>query len=172
MADLIRALLERPLDARVARAVVTLASAASVGFGVVIVLGVSSQRDVAVDAVTRSQPEDRRALLPAVDRKEPVAKAPLSSHPPEQDPQDRSGSAARERARQELANHRALQHVPFHDGQLRIDLVGARGARAVLAVSAPTRRQARRGYRDFLRRFSDDGRAYRFRYLARGARRG
>jgi len=51
---------------------------------------------------------------------------------------------------------------------LTVRLVGARGTRAVLAVGAPTISAARRGWRLFLRRYHDDGRAYLTRFEATG----
>jgi hypothetical protein len=53
-----------------------------------------------------------------------------------------------------------------------IDLVGARGPRAILRVSAPGIDVGRRGYRRFLRRFGDEGREYIPRFRARGDRHG
>ena len=77
-----------------------------------------------------------------------------------QDPQDRRGSALARRSGRELASHRALQHVPYRREAVSIALVGARGTRAVLRVSAPTLTAARRSWRSFLRRYRDSGRAY------------
>lgn len=77
-----------------------------------------------------------------------------------QDPQDVSGSPAAQRAARALESHRALQHVPYKGEGLTVELVGARGHRAVLRVTASTIREARRGWREFLRRYEDAGGAY------------
>jgi len=86
-----------------------------------------------------------------------------------QDPQDHRGTAAAKRAAQALAAHRALQHVPYRDGDVTIRLTGAlRDGKAVLTVTAPTLKDARAGYRRFLARYHDAGRAYRPRFVASG----
>lgn len=79
---------------------------------------------------------------------------------PRQDPQDRRGSRAARRAARALSTHRALQHVPYHHGRIRIELTGAHDGRAILTVTGPSRRLARAGWRHFLARFHDAGRAY------------
>jgi hypothetical protein len=71
-----------------------------------------------------------------------------------------------------LRSHQALQHVPYRRGELAITLVGARGHRALLRVSAPTLSSARHGWRAFLRRYHDRGEAYIARFVARSERRG
>jgi hypothetical protein len=103
-----------------------------------------------------------------------AAPAPLRAGraPAHQDPQDHPGSAAHRRATREIADHRALQHVPYRAGGVAIDLVGARGDRAVLAVRATTRAAARRGWRAFLRRYRDDGHSYFPRFRTGGGPRG
>jgi hypothetical protein len=53
-----------------------------------------------------------------------------------------------------------LQHVPYRRGALSIELIGVRGGRAALQVSASTLGEARRGWQRFLRRYGDTGRAY------------
>lgn len=168
MVERLRALLEHPLDPRVARAVVTLASVVSVGFGVLIALGVSARGGVHAEAPTRrpaAHAAVRSALAGPVPRGE--AGARTEAVPPRQDPQDRAGTAARAQAERELERHLALQHLPYRRGGIRIDLVGARGDRAVLAIRAPTLQQARRGYRVFLHRYGDEGRSYLSRFRAR-----
>ncbi|MET0557614.1 MAG: hypothetical protein ABW065_02930, partial [Solirubrobacterales bacterium] len=85
---------------------------------------------------------------------------PISAAPRRQDPQDQEGSAAARRAARALASHRAFQHVPYRSDELVVELVGARGHRAVLRVSAATVQAARAGWRRFLRRYRDAGRAY------------
>lgn len=85
-----------------------------------------------------------------------------------QDPQDHHGTAAAKRAARALANHRALQHVPYRHGAVTIRLTGAlRDGKAVLTITAPTLREARAGYRRFLARYRDAGRAYHPRFVAR-----
>jgi hypothetical protein len=145
----IRVLLDRPLDPAVARAVFVLALAVAVGFAIV----------VAVAGVDRDPAIERGATKPSSQGR-PAVPAPGLSQMPAQDPQDRPGSAAHRRAAAELADHRALQHVPFEGDGVSIDLVGARGTRAVLRVRGTTRAAARQGWRAFLRRFGDRGTAY------------
>lgn len=159
MVDRLRALLDRPLDPSAARAILVFASAILIGFAGLFVLAASEQ--------------DRQAAT--AERSRPITSPPASAIPTaasggerstprsstrKQDPQDVKGSAAARRAAQALRSHRALQQVPYRDGQLAIALVGARGGRAVLRVSAPTVSEARRGWRRFLRRYRDSGRAY------------
>ena len=85
-----------------------------------------------------------------------------------QDPQDRPGTAAAKRAARALKAHLALQHLPYQHGDVTITLTGAlRDGKAVLTVIAPTLAQAKVGYRRFLARYHDAGRAYRPRFIAR-----
>lgn len=153
MVERLRALLGRPMDPALSRAVVLLACSMSAGLAVLVVLG--SLGHSAPSPVT----EDR---VPGQLRSAPTGPATESLRPTiaRQDPQDRPGSPAAGRARRELATHRALQHVPWRDGGVAIDLVGASGGQAVLMVKAPSISAARRGYRVFLRRFRDDGHSY------------
>ena len=84
-----------------------------------------------------SQPE--RPTVPERGSAEAEAPTPSSAPalepPPEaprraelrQDPQDVRGSAAARRAARALRSHRALQHVPYRGGEVRIALVGAEG---------------------------------------------
>lgn len=168
MVDRLRALLEDPLDPVVGRAVLVFASAVVLGLAALFILAAREP-----EATTpQAQPKRSRApsSLPAAPPAGTYKPEPSESHAPlrGQDPQDQEGSPAARRAARALRSHRALQHVPYRDGQLAIALVGARGDRAVLAVSAPTIRAARRGWRAFLRRYRDSGRAYLTRFEATG----
>lgn len=91
-----------------------------------------------------------------------------------EDPQDQPGTKAAKRAARALKAHRALQHVPYRRGGVTIRLTGAlTDGKAVLTVTAVTLHQARVGYRRFLARYHDSGRAYRPRFIAsKGRRRG
>lgn len=166
MIDRLRFLLDRPLDPLVARAVVVFASAILLGFATLYVL--------AAQEPGPSAAPDRQVISPPPDepfaaaRAEAAPPAPRAPQPRRQDPQDETGSPASRRAAKTLASHRALQHVPYRRGRLSVRLVGARGERAVLAVSAPTIPAARRGWRAFLRRYRDTGRAYLPRFEANG----
>ena len=167
MVDRLRALLDRPLDPSAARAILVFASAILIGFAGLFVLAASEQ-DRQASTAERSRPitsPPASAIPTATSGGE--RSAPRSSTR-KQDPQDVKGSAAARRAAQALRSHRALQQVPYRDGQLAIALVGARGGRAVLRVSAPTVSEARRGWRRFLRRYRDRGRAYVTVFARRG----
>jgi hypothetical protein len=172
VAERLRKLLERPLDPRAGRAVIVLAAAIFAGLALLGMLagtapdrpGRSSGTRPAPKPVGRPvEPKEAPRPLPA----RPPAPLRHAGHP-RQDPQDRRGSAAARRAERELSAHRALQHVPYHRGGLAITLVGARGERAVLRVSAPTLATARQGWRRFLRRYHDDDSAYLPRFEVRG----
>jgi hypothetical protein len=157
MVDRLRALLEEPLDPRVGRAIVVLASAILLGLAALFILA-------ARQSETSTRTEEPPALR-STSGSGPADLAPVPTPDPpgaprRQDPQDREGSAAARRAARALASHRALQHVPYRSGELAVELVGARGHRAVLRVSAATVRAARAGWRRFLRRYRDSGRAY------------
>lgn len=155
MADRLRALLDRPLDPSAARAILVFASAILVGIAGLFILSASeADRPTSPDRPSASAPSPD----PAAPTETPQVERPAA--PRRQDPQDIEGSAATRRADRALRSHRALQHVPYRDGELRVVLKGARGRRAVLRVSAPTVREARRGWRRFLRRYQDPGRAY------------
>jgi len=162
MADRLRALLDRPLDPSAARAILVFASAILVGFAALFVLAAGQPDRQAFTAegppVPPSTASPPASATPAESSGGERREARLPA--PRQDPQDVKGSAAGRRAARALRSHRALQHVPYRDGQLAVALVGARGGRAVLRVGAPTVRAARRGWRRFLRRYSDPGRAY------------
>lgn len=157
MVDRLRVLLDHPLEPSVARAIVVLSGAILLGLATLFALaagerGTSPQTEAARTAppITGSASAD---LGPA-----PAGEAALPRYG--QDPQDRKGSHAARRAARALASHRALQHVPYRRGELRIELVGARGHRAVLHITAGTARAAQRGWRSFLRRYRDSGHAY------------
>jgi hypothetical protein len=147
----LRILLDRPLDPVVARAALVLVLAVGVGVGFAIVVAVSGvDRDPAIGLAATKTASQGRPAVPAPGPTEMLA----------QDPQDRPGSAAHRRAARELADHRALQHVPFSHGGVSIDLVGARGGRAVLRIEATSVAAARRAWKAFLRRYRDEDEAY------------
>jgi hypothetical protein len=166
MIDRLRFLLDRPLDPSVARAVVVFASAILLGFAALYVL--------AAQDPGHSAAPDRQVVSPqpggsfGSGRAHAVPPAPHASRRHRQDPQDEAGSPAARRATKALRSHRALQHVPYQRGRLTVRLAGARGPRAVLAVRAPTMAAARGGWRAFLWRYRDDGRAYLPRFEANG----
>lgn len=166
MVDRLRALLDRPLDPSAARAILGLASAILLGVAALFVFA-ASQRDQPTSpgrpSPTASSPGPAAPVLAAEDDS---AKGQAAPH--RQDPQDIKGSTAARRAARALRSHRALQHVPYRRGELAITLVGARGNRAVLRVSAPNLTAAGRGWRAFLRRHHDRGEAYIARFVARG----
>lgn len=163
----LRELADRPLDRRVGRAVFILGLAVTVAVSLLVGFATVGGKDGSDPSAemgadggsTSSHP----LTAPRIATPEPVTR-------PEQDPQDRRGSAARRRAVAELESHRALQHVPYRRGGVAISLVGARGLRAVLGVTAPTIAAARVGWRDFLRRFHDRGSAYLARFRGGGDR--
>ncbi len=157
MPDRLRALLDLPLDPRVARAGLVLASAVFLGFAAVALVGLGNGGD-GPESSTSAHGEAPAA--PRLARPEYRSHAKARAAVPRQDPQDRSGSAARRAARHELRSHRALQHVPYEREGVSITLVGARSGRALLRVRADDLAAARRGWRAFLVRFGDDGRAY------------
>jgi hypothetical protein len=161
MVDRLRALLEEPLDPRAGRAVLVLASAILLGLAALFVL-TAREPDV---AGPRGQAQAASVAPPPVPSVPPaggVEGEPLESRPPlrRQDPQDEEGSAAARRAARALRSHRALQHVPYRSDGLTVELIGARGHRAVLRVSAETVRSARQGWHRFLGRYRDSGRTY------------
>ena len=159
MAERLRALLEHPLDPSVARGVVALACAVLVGLAALFALAgteanrVSSPRKAAAAAPAAAPPS-------TVETPSPSAPRPRRRGRRVQDPQDRRGSSAARRAARDLAGHRALQHVPYRRAGVAIDLAGARSGWAVLRVTAPSVRAARRGWRAFLRRYRDAGHSY------------
>jgi len=158
----LRILLDRPLDRHSRLAVLAVAAAVTVGFASLVAIS--------------GGPGSGRQPGPTAPAPRPAAsRPPVRDHPrrrphPRQDPQDRRGSVAARRAGRELASHRALQHVPWRGEGVAIRLVGARGVRAVLAVRAATIPAARRGWRAFLHRYRDAGRAYLPRFETKGRR--
>lgn len=157
MIDRLRFLLDRPLDPLAARAVVLLATAVLFGFAALFLLGVNESNRSAMPREQKapSGPQPRQVFGRA-----PAAEAAPSRHRRRQDPQDEKNSPAARRAARILRSHRALQHVPYRSGELTIVLVGTRGERAELRVSAPSTRAAREGWRRLLRRYRDSGRTY------------
>lgn len=157
MVDRLRLLLDRPLDPSVARAIVVLSGAILLGLAALFLLGISQSGTAArTEEPTPAPPITGSASGDL----EPAPADEAASPRFGQDPQDRKGSPAARRAARALASHRALQHVPYQRGELRIELVGARGHRAVLRVIAGTVQAARRGWRSFLGLHRDRGRAY------------
>jgi hypothetical protein len=150
MIERLRALLDRPLEPAVARAVLLLALAVGSGLATVVALA----------GLDRQPSIEREATMPTSSESRPAAPAAGTSEMPAQDPQDRPGSEAHRRAAAELADHRALQHVPFEGDGALIDLFGARGGRAVLRVEASSVAAGRRAWKAFLRRYHDPGDAY------------
>lgn len=169
MVDRLRALLEEPLDPRLGRAVVVLASAILLGLAALFILAAHQP-----ETSTRAE-EPLAARSTSGSATADLAPAPISDTPAaprRQDPQDQEGSAAARRAARALASHLALQHVPYRSGELAVELVGARGHKAVLRVSADTVQAARAGWRRFLHRYRDSGRAYTPIFQAGGSRNG
>jgi hypothetical protein len=156
MADRLRALLDRPLDPSVARAILVSASAILVGFTAIFLLAaIQAERPT---TPKRGAAEEVARFPVSANAGQPQRSASPAEH--RQDPQDVRGSTAARRAARALRSHRALQHLPYRNGDLEITLVGARGNRAVLRVTAPSIREARRGWRRFLLRYRDAGGAY------------
>lgn len=158
MADRLRAFLDRPLDPSAARAIMAFASAILLGLTALFVLaGSEEERPISQEG----RPAVASPFAPAAPVEDYEDEA-VEHHSPtqRQDPQDEKGSAAARRAARALRSHRALQHVPYRDGEVTVSLTGARGSRAVLRVSAPTISEALQGWRRFLRRYRDSGRAY------------
>jgi hypothetical protein len=152
----LRELSERPLDPSAARAVLALAASIFLGFGLLVLAAGEEQPARPVPG----QGIHLAASLPSPTAGPRPAPAHLGSARRRQDPQDRKGSAAARRAAQAIRAHRVLQHLPYRDGRFRVELIGARGPRAVLRVTAPSVRAARLGWRRFLRRYRDGGSAY------------
>jgi len=158
MADRFRDLLDRPLDPSAARAILVFASAILVGFAALFILAASQP-----DQLTSPEHPSMAAASPGpVVPTQAVEGNPAEGQaaPRRQDPQDIEGSLAARRADRALRSHRAIQHVPYRSEGLTVDLVGAHGRRAVLRIRAATVQAARRGWRNFLRRYHDSGHAY------------
>jgi hypothetical protein len=156
MVDRLRVLLEEPLDAAVGRAVVVLASGIVLGLAALFVLA-AREPDSDTRAEAPATAHSTSGQVPAE-----IEPAPVEETAPRrrQDPQDLEGSPAARRAARALLSHRALQHIPYRSSELTVELVGARGHRAVLRVSAATLQAAQAGWRRFLHRYRDSGRAY------------
>jgi hypothetical protein len=157
MADRLRVLLDRPLDPSAARAILVFASAILIGVAALFILAASQADPPTAPERPPAASSPGPPVIEGVEGGDQASRQPAHLR---QDPQDIAGSAAARRAARALRSHRALQHVPHRDGEVRIALVGARGSRAVLRVTASTERAARRGWHRFLRRFRDSGRAY------------
>jgi hypothetical protein len=171
VAERLRALLERPLDAAVARAAIVLAAGLFTGVALLALVTYSGESGARRQPGSASAGPQRPVRFPPPRSLAPGPVRPGSAGRrgrPAQDPQDRSGGPAARRAARELRAHRALQHVPYRHGALRISLTGAQGERAVLSVTAPTLARARRGWGAFLRRYRDEGRAYLPRFRSPG----
>jgi hypothetical protein len=169
MVDRLRALLDHPLDPSAARAVLVLASAIFLGLAALFILatGQADHSPVGKEkrpASTAPPPASANSIDSPSEGQRIAPRSPAHR----QDPQDVPGSAAARRAARALRSHRALQHVPYRSGEIRVDLVGARGNRAVLRISAPTLADARRGWRLFLARHRDSGKAYVLVFKASG----
>lgn len=172
MLERFRLFLDRPLEPSAGRAVLAFATAILIGLALLFVLaGSGSGHRAASPANAPAHPAPGPTPARSQARRSTSGQPARKRSAPRQDPQDRKGTAA-ERASEELRTHRALQHVPYRHGRLRIELVGARSGKALLRVSAPTTGAARRGWRAFLRRYRDSGRAYLPLFEARGGRDG
>jgi hypothetical protein len=128
--------------------------ALAVGLGAVIV--------VALAGVDRAPVAGRPTTTPIIRRAAPSTPGndKATVEVPRQDPQDRPGTATHRRAAAELAEHRALQHIPFERGGVSIEIVGARQRRAVIRIQAATTSAGRRAWKAFLARYDDPGDAY------------
>jgi len=154
-----RLFLDRPLAPSAGRAILVLAAAILLGLATLFLLagGEPDRRAATRESAEAGAPRP----LPAPSRVDrPPSRGEWSRRAPRQDPQDDPASAAARRAARESRSHRALQHLPYRHGGLSVELVGARGRRALLSVSAPTLAAARRGWRAFLRRYRDSGSSY------------
>jgi hypothetical protein len=166
--DLIRNLLDRPLDPRLARAVVLLAIAITFSFAILVAFGVIAgsvpSEDENRGEVLRAPsapPAQQAGALGDARSGEAASVRRTAPRRPRQDPQDRPGSEDYRRARKALRQHRALQHLPFERGKVAIVLAGADHGRALVRVTAATVGGAKRAWRAFLTHYRDDGRAYR-----------
>jgi hypothetical protein len=158
MVDRLRALLDRPLDPSAAWAILVFASGIFLGLAALFILA-GSEPGPTTPQHERSPSTNSIPVGPGAGEDVPAEHRLPPPHRP-QDPQDIAGSAAAERAARALRSHRALQHVPYSAGDITIVLAGARGPRALLRVTAPTLRAARRAWDQFLRRYHDSGRSY------------
>lgn len=173
MIDRFRVLLDRPLEPRVARAVLALVACVTVGFAIAVGLGgIDGSPDLhRSTTTTANQPSAQPLAVDAAPRDGTLPTEP--ANPPvhrRQDPQDRRGTPAFHRAKKEHRAHRALQHLPYSTGRVAITLVGADRGRAVLMVRASSVTKAKAAWRRFLHRFHDSGHSYEPRFTARPTR--
>lgn len=169
MIERFRAFLDQPLGHGAAQAILFLSSAILVGLAVLFVL--TGGEPASRPHVAEPRPAQSGAGF-AVAGVSPSPAAATRPPWPRHDPQDREGSPAARRAARALEAHRALQHVPFESEALTVELVGARGHRALLRVTASTIGAAQHGWRKFLRRYQDTGHAYIPIFRAQAARGG
>ena len=174
MIDLIRGLLDRPLDPRHARAIVAVASCLTLAFAGLVGFGViSGSRPTAHEGGDGTSDLAAPTAPPAAaidgspGGSDEGPDRPEARSKDRQDPQDRHGSSAYRRARRTLREHRALQHLPFQGRGLSITLTGANRGRAIVRIVAATVPEAKRRWRRFLRRYSDAGGAYEAHFAAR-----
>jgi len=159
--DRFLAFLDSPLDPRAGRAMLALAAAILLGFAILFVLGAGGSERTRASRESAPVGAGRPlGHLPPPPVAGDVYRAKREKHVRRQDPQDERGSPAAGRAARALRSRRVLQQVPYRTAALTVLLIGARGGRAVLRVSAATVRAARKGWRRFLRRYDDVGRAY------------
>jgi hypothetical protein len=169
MVDRLRALLDRPLRPSAARAILVFGSAILLGLAALLVLADSEPDRPTSQKARPVVASSFESTVPVEEVKgEATVQLPATRR---QDPQDQRGTAAAARAGRALRSHRALQHIPYRDGGVRIALAGARGRRAIMRVSAPTVPGARRGWHRFLRRYVDSGRSYVPMFRATGGER-
>lgn len=166
MIDRLLALLDRPLDPSAARAILVFASAILVGLAGLFVLAASQPDQPTSPGHPSVAAAPPRPVVPSQAVEDNSAEGQAA--PRRQDPQDVEGSLAARRADRALRSHRAIQHLPYRRDELAISLAGARGDRALLRVSAPNLRAARRGWREFLHRYLDRGTAYVVHFVLRG----
>jgi hypothetical protein len=172
--DLIRNLLDRPLDPRLARAVVVLSITITFAFAILVTFGVIAG-SVPGEVEDRGGEIARTPSAPPAQQAEPPAgrsgRADSGGPPvrprPEQDPQDRPGGKDYRRAREAMREHRALQHLPYEHRGVAIVLAGADRGRAVVHITAGSVARAKHQWRAFLAGYRDDGRAYEPRFAAR-----
>lgn len=173
MRDQLRSVRDQPISRSHARLAFVLSAA-------VIVLAAVALIALA-DAPRRAHQHDSRGRSPVTGWVVPSPPSTVATPPaagseairPRQDPQDQRGGRAARRARRALATHRALQHVPYRRAGVRVELTGAHDGKAILTVTAPSRRLARAGWHRFLARFHDRGSAYELHVkVGDGGRRG
>lgn len=157
MIERFRAFLDQPLEHGAARAILCFSSAILVGLALLFVLAASQPgRPIPPDRLAPTSSPQAPLVWPPAEGRQGARVGAIGR----QDPQDVPGSPAARRASRAIRSHRALQHVPYRSDELTVVLIGARGHRAVLRVSASSAAGARARWRDFLRRFGDSGRAY------------